>query len=71
LGHDHLRSTACRQEFEAAYKATGKRMDVGKSCVRFKKLDDLPLELIGNTIGSMSVDEFVDLVKKVTRTSKR
>ncbi len=60
-----------RQEFEAAYKATGKRMDVGKSCVRFKKLDDLPLELIGNTIGSMSVDEFVDLVKKVTWTSKR
>jgi uncharacterized protein YdhG (YjbR/CyaY superfamily) len=62
---------ASRREFEAAYKATGKRMDVGKSCVRFKKLDDLPLELIGDTIGSVGVEEFVDLVKKVTRSRKK
>ena len=31
-----------RQDFEAAYKATGKRFDVGKSCVRFTKLEDPP-----------------------------
>ena len=48
-----------REEFVAAYKATGKRMDMGKSCVRFKKLDDLPLELIGKTIAEVSVDVFV------------
>ena len=35
-----------RGEFEAAYRATGKRYDVGKSCARFRKLEDLPLELI-------------------------
>ncbi len=60
-----------RREFEAAYKATGKRMDVGKSCVRFKKLDDLPLELIGDTIGSVGVEEFVDLAKKAVRSRKK
>lgn len=27
-----------RERFEAAYRATGKRFDVGKSCVRFKRL---------------------------------
>jgi hypothetical protein len=48
-----------REEFVAAYKATGKRMDMGKSCVRFKKLDDLPLELIGKMIAEVSVDVFV------------
>jgi uncharacterized protein YdhG (YjbR/CyaY superfamily) len=48
-----------RDRFEAAYKATGKRFDVGKSCVRFRKLDDLPLELIGETIASMSVDDVI------------
>ncbi len=32
-----------RKWFEANYKASGKRLDVGKSCVRFKTLDDLPL----------------------------
>jgi uncharacterized protein YdhG (YjbR/CyaY superfamily) len=45
--------------FEAAYKATGKRFDVGKSCVRFRKVDDLPLDVIGNAIGSLSVDDFI------------
>ncbi len=48
-----------RQEFEAAYNATGKRMDLGKSCVRFRKPEQLPLELIGDAIASMEVDEFM------------
>jgi hypothetical protein len=55
---------ACRERFETAYRATGKRYDVGKSCVRFKKLDDLPLELIGESIALFSVDEFVARVEK-------
>lgn len=46
-------------EFEAAYRATGKRYDVGKSCVRFRKLDDLPLDLIGETIAAVDVETFV------------
>ena len=53
-----------RRKFEAAYRATGKRYDVGKSCVRFKKLDDLPLALIGKSIASLGVDEFIALVEK-------
>lgn len=53
-----------RREFEAAYKATGKRYDVGKSCVRFRKLADLPLELIGESIASLPVSEFVERVKE-------
>jgi hypothetical protein len=48
------------EEFETNYRATGKRFDVGKSCVRFKKLDDLPIDLIGDAIASMSVDEFIE-----------
>ena len=36
---------------------------MGKSCVRFKTLDDLPLDLIGETIASMRADEFVELQK--------
>jgi hypothetical protein len=56
-------SGAARSEFETAYRATGKRFDVGKSCVRFRRLDDLPLPLIGETIGSMSVPELMALVQ--------
>ncbi|UCD23135.1 MAG: DUF1801 domain-containing protein [Gemmatimonadota bacterium] len=57
-------SDSTRREFEAAYKATGKRFDVGKSCVRFKKLDDLPLDLIGETIASMQVEELIAATEK-------
>jgi len=52
-------SDTSRAAFEKAYKATGKRFDVGKSCVRFRKIDDLPLDLIGETIASMSVDDLI------------
>ena len=53
-----------RQRFEAAYRATGKRYDVGKLCVRFRKLDDLPLALIGESIAAFSVDAFIGQVEK-------
>lgn len=62
-----------RSRFEAAYRATGKRYDVGKSCVRFKKLDDLPLALIGESIATFSVDAFIRQIENVhpPRKSKR
>ena len=62
-----------RQAFEAAYRATGKRYDVGKSCVRFRKLDDLPLALIGESIARFGVDEFIVQAEKAhpVRKGKR
>jgi len=50
---------AARRDFETAYMATGKRMDLGKSCVRFRRLDDLPLDLIGRAIARLPVKESV------------
>ncbi|NNK92676.1 MAG: DUF1801 domain-containing protein [Acidimicrobiia bacterium] len=47
--------------FRSDYSATGKRMDIGKSCVRFTSLDDLPLDLVGEAIAKVSVNEFIDL----------
>ena len=53
-----------RKKFEKAYKDSGKRLDAGKSCVRFRKLDDLPIDLIGKSIASVLVEDFVKQVKK-------
>ena len=50
-----------RRRFEDAYRATGKPYDVGKSCVRFKKLDDLPLDVIGEAVGAFAVEDFIAL----------
>ena len=59
-----------REEFEARYRETGKRMDMGKSCVRFQKLEDLPVLLIGEAIGQIPAAEFVERVKAVHRGRK-
>jgi uncharacterized protein YdhG (YjbR/CyaY superfamily) len=50
--------------FKAKYKKSGKKMDMGKSCVRFRKLDDLPLELIGQAVGKTSVKDFIKLYEQ-------
>mgnify|MGYP001544763823 FL=1 len=63
-------SDEAREEFEAAYRATGKRFDVGKSCVRFRKLDDLPLDLIGETVASLPVDRLIARVEEVGSARK-
>ena len=39
------------------FKKAGKKLDMGKSCVRFRKLDDLPLDVIGKAIGSTLKEE--------------
>ena len=49
-----------RKEFETAYKKTGKKLDMGGSCVHFKTLDDLPLDVVGDTIARVAVDEYVE-----------
>ena len=36
--------------FRAAYLKTGKKIDMGKSCVRFRRLEDLPLDVIGDEV---------------------
>jgi uncharacterized protein YdhG (YjbR/CyaY superfamily) len=59
-----------RSAFEDAYRATGKRFDVGKSCVRFRKLEDLPLDLIGETVASLSVDDFLARVQQAELARK-
>ena len=49
-----------KQEFEAR----GKRLDMGKSCIRFKKLEDLPLDVIGEAIGKVSMDDYIKYCTK-------
>ncbi len=53
--------------FEVRYRATGKKLNMGKSCVRFRHVEDLPLELIAEVIAGTSVDEFLALYEKTRR----
>lgn len=58
-------------KFKEEYLATGKKLNMGASCVRFKKLDELPLDLISRTIRDMKLPEFVEHYKTMIPESKR
>ena len=60
--HYALYLTGAGDSFREAYRATGKRLDMGKSCVRFKRLDDLPLDVVGDEIARLDVEEFLGIV---------
>ena len=47
------------ERFAERYRTTGKRLDMGKSCVRFRTLDDLPHDLVAEVIAGTSVDEYL------------
>lgn len=48
-------------QFKAAFAAAGKKLDMGKSCVRFKKADDLALDAIRDEIASLTPDQYIRL----------
>jgi hypothetical protein len=45
--------------FQEEYADRGLDLDMGKSCVRFKRLEDLPLDVIGEAVAAIPVDEFI------------
>jgi hypothetical protein len=53
------------------FKKRGKKLDMGKSCLRFKSLDDLPLDVVGEVVASTPMDAYVaryrDIRKKTTK----
>jgi len=57
--------------FRAAWANTGKKLDMGKSCLRFKKLDDLALDVIGESIRRMPARAFIQYYETVIKNLRR
>lgn len=54
---DGVQEVRLRKAFDNA----GKKLDMGKSCVRFKEADDLALDVIGDLIASMPPEAFIEM----------
>lgn len=48
-----------RNDFETAYRTTGTKLDMGASCVRFRSLDDLPLEVVEQSIRRVPLKTYI------------
>ncbi len=46
------------------------KLDMGKSCVRFKKMEDIPYELIGELTAKMSTEEWIDIYETNIKKKK-
>ena len=46
--------------FREAWKKSGKKLDAGKGCIRFKKVDDLPLDVIGEAIRRVPARKYIE-----------
>ena len=53
--------------FREGFKRAGKKLDMGKSCVRFKTADDLPLDVIGRTIAATPMKAFIERFERARK----
>ncbi|MFM9902952.1 MAG: DUF1801 domain-containing protein [Pyrinomonadaceae bacterium] len=55
---------------DAWAKSSKRKLDMGKGCVRFKKLDDIPLELIGELASKLTPQAWIEIYEKALRRDK-
>ena len=64
---------ATEKWFRKAWQASGKKLDMGKACVRFKRLEDVPLDVIGQVVARTPVKNYIARIEKMlaARPKKR
>ena len=55
------------QRLRDGFAAAGKRLDMGKSCIRFTAAEDLALDVIGEVVASTPMDRYIALARAVRR----
>lgn len=50
-----------------SFTKAGKKLDMGKSCIRFKKIEDVPIDVIATSAGLLSPDEFIERYEQAHR----
>ena len=56
--------------FRESWLGTGKKLDMGKACIRFKKLADVPLEVIGEAIRRIPARTYIARYEEVLKQTK-
>jgi hypothetical protein len=53
--------------FRKEWEKTGKKLDMGKACIRFKKVEDVPLDVIGQAIARIPAKTYVAVYEKIRK----
>ena len=60
-------STERAERLRERWKAAGKKLDMGKSCIRFKRADDLALDVVRDEIASTTPEQFIAIYEAARR----
>lgn len=55
----------------AAFQRAGKKLDMGKSCLRFKRIEDLPLDVIGEAFRRVTAAKYIAQYQKTLDATKK
>jgi uncharacterized protein YdhG (YjbR/CyaY superfamily) len=56
---------------EAHAKASPKKLDIGKSCMRYKKAEDIPYQLIGELVSKITPDEWIEMYERNYKNQRK
>jgi hypothetical protein len=59
------------QWFKESWAESGKKLDMGKACIRFKKIDDVPLDLIGEAIKKVPAAKWISTCRPPAKSDRR
>lgn len=62
---------ATAQWFRTAYERSGKKLDMGKSCVHFSNLKDVPMGVVGRAIANIPVETYIRFYENARKRHKR
>lgn len=60
-----------REQFENDWQASGKKLNVGKACIRLANLDAAPLDVIERALGQVTVEEYVARYLEVRASARK
>jgi hypothetical protein len=60
-------SPVLARKLRDGFAAAAKKLDMGKACIRFQKAEDLPLDTIGEIVGSIPVDDWIATAQTARR----
>ena len=64
-------SPALTGRLQEGFRAAGKRLDMGKSCIRFRQASDLALDVVGSVVASVPMRAFVASAESARRRQRR
>jgi hypothetical protein len=60
-----------RKHFEEAWAKSGKKLNMGKSCIRFGKLEEVALDAIGEAIRRVTAKGYIDVYERVLKDGRK